>query len=200
MWYSIFLNKKPSIDYITTGDVMDKRPAIFLFLLFFYCLIVVRVYCCMGKTTHVSCLRTYVWEVDQKHFIHFDIAGSNSNHYPRSCPHCLLSFQALSSTPCQRKKMLHHFLKKKKMCEHFMNMGHAETFLWGPCEHSMQLKLFLCYIQQILLSLGLCVSLWNTLQPDCYINKFYPFLHHQLFFCLKVNFVCLLFCLIGFIQ
>lgn len=66
-----------------------------------------------GKTTHVSCLRTYVWEVDQKHFIHFDIAGSNSNHYPRSCPHCLLSFQALSSTPCQRKKMLHHFLKKK---------------------------------------------------------------------------------------
>lgn len=117
----------------------------------------------------------------------------------RGRPHCLLSFQALSSTPCQRKKMLHHFLKKK-MCEHFMNMGHAETFLWGPCEHSMQLKLFLCYIQQILQFSGLCVSLWNTLQPDCYINKFYPFLHHQLFFCLKVNFVCLLFCLIGFIQ
>lgn len=49
MWYSIFLNKKPSVDYITTGDMMDKRPAIFLFLLFFYCLIVVRVYRYMGK-------------------------------------------------------------------------------------------------------------------------------------------------------
>lgn len=52
----------------------------------------------------------------------------------------------------------------------------------------MQLKVFLCYIQQILLSSGLCVCLWNTLQPHCYINKFYPFvsIHSVLKSCLFV--------------